>query len=203
MTTSWTAEHSAAVGCRPSVRSIQVALLLAGMGCSQGYPASSPDGFTAGPPPVATGAPDFMGEACQRGQRTTCACMDGSEGMKVCTPDPKSPTQASYSACLNCPEPPPILPPASAGMSGGATAPGPDTDEPGAAGRGGAGGRSGASGMGASGAAGRSTSGRAGSTGGGRGRCSCTNSCVPIGIAACCRADGSCGCTWAPGAYCL
>jgi hypothetical protein len=27
--------------------------------------------------------------------------------------------------------------------------------------------------------------------------------CVPIGITACCRDDHTCGCTWAPGAYCL
>lgn len=31
----------------------------------------------------------------------------------------------------------------------------------------------------------------------------CTQSCVPIGILSCCKADRSCGCTWAPGAYCL
>jgi len=31
----------------------------------------------------------------------------------------------------------------------------------------------------------------------------CTESCVPIGILNCCRANGTCGCTWAPGAYCL
>jgi hypothetical protein len=31
----------------------------------------------------------------------------------------------------------------------------------------------------------------------------CTESCVPIGILSCCRDNGTCGCTWAPGAYCL
>lgn len=30
----------------------------------------------------------------------------------------------------------------------------------------------------------------------------CTTSCVPIGILNCCRDNGTCGCTWAPGAYC-
>lgn len=30
----------------------------------------------------------------------------------------------------------------------------------------------------------------------------CTSSCVPIGILNCCRDNGTCGCTWAPGAYC-
>lgn len=28
-------------------------------------------------------------------------------------------------------------------------------------------------------------------------------SCFPRGLLPCCRADGSCGCSWAPGAYCL
>ncbi|MDB4985147.1 MAG: hypothetical protein JWN04_325 [Myxococcaceae bacterium] len=31
----------------------------------------------------------------------------------------------------------------------------------------------------------------------------CKVSCIPIGILNCCRADNICGCTWAPGAYCL
>jgi hypothetical protein len=31
----------------------------------------------------------------------------------------------------------------------------------------------------------------------------CTEPCVPIGILNCCGSDGTCGCTWAPGAYCL
>jgi len=31
----------------------------------------------------------------------------------------------------------------------------------------------------------------------------CKQSCVPIGIINCCRDNGTCGCTWAPGAYCL
>jgi hypothetical protein len=30
----------------------------------------------------------------------------------------------------------------------------------------------------------------------------CKESCVPIGILNCCRDNGTCGCTWAPGAYC-
>jgi hypothetical protein len=39
------------------------------------------------------------------------------------------------------------------------------------------------------------------------GRCEkdsqCTNSCVPVGILPCCTLLKTCGCTWAPGAYCL
>ena len=30
----------------------------------------------------------------------------------------------------------------------------------------------------------------------------CTESCVPLGIFNCCRGNGTCGCTWALGAYC-
>lgn len=49
---------------------------------------------------------------------------------------------------------------------------------------------------------------RAGSSGGGAGgmsggRCTCNNACFLTGILPCCRANGSCGCTWAPGAYCM
>ena len=33
--------------------------------------------------------------------------------------------------------------------------------------------------------------------------CECTQPCFPFGLIACCRMDSSCGCTWAPGAYCL
>lgn len=31
----------------------------------------------------------------------------------------------------------------------------------------------------------------------------CTVSCFPLGAVACCRNDKTCGCSWAPGAYCL
>ena len=31
----------------------------------------------------------------------------------------------------------------------------------------------------------------------------CTNVCIANGILPCCRDDKACGCTWAPGAYCL
>jgi hypothetical protein len=63
-------------------------------------------------------------------------------------------------------------------------------------------------GTGGSGSGGTSAGSRAGASGGGTGgatggRCMCTNTCLLIGIAPCCRANGSCGCTWAPGAYCM
>jgi hypothetical protein len=31
----------------------------------------------------------------------------------------------------------------------------------------------------------------------------CTQPCLPIGAFSCCSAMNKCGCTWAPGAYCL
>jgi len=31
----------------------------------------------------------------------------------------------------------------------------------------------------------------------------CTVACFPIGFFSCCRLDNICGCSWAPGAYCL
>ena len=34
-------------------------------------------------------------------------------------------------------------------------------------------------------------------------RCECTQSCFLLGIFPCCRTNGSCGCSWAPGAYCM
>ena len=45
-----------------------------------------------------------------------------------------------------------------------------------------------------------------GSTGTGTTRCqasTCTNECSLAGPLRCCTERGSCGCTWAPGAYCL
>jgi hypothetical protein len=45
-----------------------------------------------------------------------------------------------------------------------------------------------------------------GSTGTGTTRCqasTCTNECSLAGPLRCCTDRGSCGCTWAPGAYCL
>ena len=31
----------------------------------------------------------------------------------------------------------------------------------------------------------------------------CKQSCLPDGLASCCRIDNVCGCTWTPGIYCL
>lgn len=31
----------------------------------------------------------------------------------------------------------------------------------------------------------------------------CANTCAFVGVVSCCRDDDRCGCTWAPGAYCL
>jgi hypothetical protein len=195
--------HARLGGRMTELRRRAIALLLLAAGCAEGFPSASDEVSRAGEPPVATGAPDFMGEACPRGQRTDCTCPAGEPGFKLCTPDPKSPTMASFSGCLNCPEPAmnPTTP-ETAGMS--AVGEGPDA-QAGSSGRNSNAGR-GAAGSGGRSGAGGTSSGAAGRMGTGRGtntRCNCTESCFPVGVLACCRADNSCGCTWAPGAYCL
>ena len=185
-------------------------LALSVASCAEGYPSASKELPGVALPGAGRGSVNFKGEACQRGQEMNCVCPDGvTAGYKLCTPDPESPTQASFSGCLSCPEPePPPNPetmpmtpmmPAAGGMGGGGI---------GAA----MGGRMGAAGRGTAGSGGRGTtsggsSGR-GATGSGRGssggRCMCADqACFPVGVIGCCRLDGSCGCTWAPGAYCL
>jgi hypothetical protein len=86
-----------------------------------------------------------------------------------------------------------------------------------AAGKGGAGGASGRGGTGgrASGGSGGAAGKAATGSGGSGGRTSTTSSskscssdcaqqlCFPIGVLGCCRSNGTCGCTWAPGAYCM
>lgn len=135
-----------------------------------------------------TGAP-YTGEACRMGDTAPCTCQDtGTQGTKFCRFDRNSPTQGTFSECGGC------------AMSGSAGRD-PGDVEPGPAGSGGSGGRAGTSGSG-----GRSGSGGSGTGGSGSGSCSpgsCSQPCFPIGVLACCRSNGTCGCTWAPGAYCL
>jgi hypothetical protein len=75
---------------------------------------------------------------------------------------------------------------------------------PGSGGSAGAGGSSGGTG-GASGASGASGAGGRGGAGGSTGSCVPTScpSCSVLGPIPCCNAARRCGCTWAPGAYCL
>ncbi|HKP56599.1 MAG TPA: hypothetical protein VJV78_07765 [Polyangiales bacterium] len=165
--------------------------------CAEGYDSTGVDRIAQ--PPPAGGSADFKGEACERGQSRPCMCPDGAEGMNLCTRDPLSPTLGSWlPMCLSCREPDPPPQPAA-----GDVAPDPETQTP--AGAGGRGGRGGAAGRAAagSGAAGRTSGGGGRSGGSSGGRCNCNQDCFPVGVLACCRPDGSCGCTWAPGAYCL
>ena len=170
-------------------------LALALSACAEGYNATGVDKIAQ--PQPGGGSPDFKGEACERGQSRSCTCPDGTEGMHLCARDPLSPTLGAWMmTCLNCPEPP--APTAPQPTAAGSMAAGPDMQ----AGVGGSGGRSAAGRGGSSGTGGRGgTSGGAGR--GGNTRCACNQDCFPVGVLACCRPNGSCGCTWAPGAYCL
>ena len=72
-------------------------------------------------------------------------------------------------------------------------------------GGGGGGGKSGQGGAssGTGGSSGRGGSSAAAGSGGRSERCECRTGCLLIGVFPCCRDNGSCGCTWAPGAYCM
>jgi hypothetical protein len=195
-----------------SRRTWLVLLLLCAAGCAKGFNAA------ASAPPLASAqeaagvgssGPSAMytGDECVTvGERVPCVCTDGvGQGIKACAADKNSPTQGTYSECTACvaiPEAgrPPIV------ENTGRTA------NAGRAARGGAGGTTGAAGTGSTSSSARAGSGGRGSTAaagrsGGTtttsGRCNCTQDCFPVGILACCRLDNSCGCSWAPGAYCL
>jgi len=185
--------------------------------CAQGY-ATDPLGLAHGSPetggqsgsppgvPVVAGSSgnnggsagtSYSGEPCRMGESAACTCdSTGTEGSKTCRYDARSPTMGAFSECGNCvdpnaePEPDPGDAMGNGGSSGGS----------GRAGSGGSTG-SGTSG-GSSGSGGASGS---GSSAGSRGGCmpACNQSCFPAGVLACCRSNGTCGCTWAPGAYCL
>jgi uncharacterized membrane protein YgcG len=199
-----------------------VALCLAA--CAQGYTSITEHTID---PPIEPEAPQFFGEACSLGDRRECACKNrAGMGIQVCTADETSPTKAAYGKeCLPCS----VLTAHSeldaggddagehevdAGESGRENTTGAMSSSMATAGRssaaggsGGAGGRAGAGGAafggkGGSGGTG-GAAGAAGRPGTTSGQCKCNQSCAPIGISACCRDDGSCGCSWAPGAYCL
>ena len=141
--------------------------------------------------PGATG----MGQPCLRGETLACTCVDkGTMGQQTCVFDDASPLDGFYSDCTRCPDPAPPPDPGDVNTSGSGGASG-------SAGRSGSGG---SSGSGSAGSAGSSTS-PPPPTGGGSRTCSspCNQPCFPIGIIACCNPLGTCGCTWAPGGYCL
>ena len=170
-------------------------------GIRAGQGGSAPQAGSPGAPAGSGGSANapYTGEPCEMGQTETCACEQaGTEGVRVCRFDRASPTDGTFSACENC------MPLAPTMADEG--------DVMARAGSGGAGrGGSGSGGAGAGGRAGGSAGSTSGgeSSGGDRPRggsgCSspCTNVCFPIGILPCCTLLGTCGCTWAPGAYCL
>jgi hypothetical protein len=181
--------------------------------CADGFASSSES-----PPPPSTlvdaGGPVYTGESCNLGDRESCDCPNGGQGMKACMTDATSPTQGSYSSCLLCPDSTghnaagSTMTMTSAGSvstnetAGTGSAVGPGNTSSGSVSGGGGGGRAGVSGS-TSTAAGSGSS-TAGSSGGNTpGKCNCKQSCFPLGVLACCRANGTCGCTWAPGAYCM
>jgi len=145
----------------------------------------------AGTPSAATGA----GMPCLRGETAACTCVDkGTMGQMTCVFDASSPLDGFFTDCSRCPEP----------MT---TDPGDVTADAGTPMSG-----SGGSGRAGSGGSGGTSGGSAGTTappppttGGGGRTCAspCNQPCFPIGIIACCNPLGVCGCTWAPGGYCL
>jgi hypothetical protein len=151
-----------------------------------------------------------MGVACHMGDSQLCQCMKpGSQGTQLCRGDSTSPTGGSWGPCTTCIDP---LPPKSG--TGGALAPLPPSLGSGGRAASGSGGIGGSRMFGTGGSR-AMTGGSSGSRGSGNepdstpapasgGNCtSCNQPCFPVGILPCCRIDGSCGCTWAPGAYCL
>jgi hypothetical protein len=138
----------------------------------------------------------YMGEPCQMGESAACTCSStGTEGTKVCRYDDKSPTMGSFSECQSC-APPEMAPdPGDVDTAGRGGA--------GGAGGGGSGGMSGSSGRGGSGGSGGSTPPTMPRPTGRTCMPACSQSCFPVGVLACCTPLGTCGCTWAPGAYCL
>jgi hypothetical protein len=193
--------------------------LCLGFGCAEGFEFSQAAEQLADQPGVVsiggggTSAPTsdagpadpgstFTGTACEMGQTMDCVCANGGMGTQNCRYDANSPTNGSLSECSSCSEPPPMSMP-------DASTPG-DVMAAGASGTSsGAGGLSGGSGVMAT------TGGSGGSTGGAppppppppasTATCNppCTQVCFPVGILPCCAPGGRCGCTWAPGAYCL
>ena len=196
-----------------AIRSVCLRLaLVAGMtSCAQGY-ADDPLGIAAGSTamggqsgrrasdPIAgssagsAGSAAYSGETCRMGESAACTCEStGWEGSKTCRYDARSPTMGTFPECGNCIDPNAVAQPDPGnvmGSAGGSGRAGSGT----AAGSGASGGSTGTGGAGGS-----------GSSGGSRGGCTpaCNQSCFPAGVLACCRSNGTCGCTWAPGAYCL
>ena len=143
-----------------------------------------------------TTPPAPAGTECKMGDTEPCVCSSTStEGVHQCRGDDRSSLGGYFATeCTRCAPPVVMMPedPGDVMMTDAGTA------------------GSGGSSVGSGGAAGSTSagSGGRGGSGGASGRpgtCmpACTNTCFPVGILPCCRPIGGCGCTWAPGAYCL
>jgi hypothetical protein len=157
--------------------------------------ASPGDSGSAGSSPVPTmmtmpPAPP-PGEECKQGDSKPCTCAATmTAGTLQCRADKRS-SLGGYLAteCTRCAAPKPVEPdPGDVTMGDAGTA--------------GSGGSS-AAGSGGSGGSGTTTKPPPTMQMGGSCNPACTQTCFPVGILACCRPVGGCGCTWAPGAYCL
>jgi hypothetical protein len=167
------------------------------------------------------------------GQQLCVCANGVDTGQRTCVPAAALPTQGTLTQCLPCDAKPISAGAASsssaaAGTIGDKSQPGTAGNSVAGAGSGGsvtagtgalgssastAGATAGSSSAGAGGAA--SNAGATGRTSQGPTRianplapapgvgCECSQPCFPFGVLACCRMDGTCGCTWAPGAYCL
>ena len=186
---------------------VAVGLLIAMGGCAEGFSVEQGTLQTLYEEQPNAGTQSDDGDSMEVSTADSMMSMDTDDGMcrlgtsKDCTCDNEDMGQAN---CL------------SDGTYGTCRCDGMDATGGDLTGSGGTGSDSGSSGLSGSvagttaGTAGLSGSGSGGSaglsanapvTGGG---CSggCTQSCFPIGIVACCRDSGTCGCTWAPGGYC-
>ena len=138
---------------------------------------------------------------CAMGDVADCSCdTPGSTGSKYCMFDATSPTKGSFSECQDCVDPPKQV---DSGTTPGDVSVIDSGVGQGSGGTGGAGGTGGTGGTTA--ATGGTTAPRPTPPPTPKIPCPslCIQPCVPFGILACCRDNGTCGCTWAPGAYCL
>jgi hypothetical protein len=155
-----------------------------------GDPSSGGSGSAGSSAPMTTPPPAATGEECKQGDTKPCTCAATmTAGTLQCRADKRS-SLGGYLAteCTRCAAPKPVEPdPGDVTMSDAGTA-----------------GSSGSSAAGSGGSGGSGTT-QPPPTMQMRGSCNpaCTQTCFPVGILPCCRPAGGCGCTWAPGAYCL
>ena len=207
------------------------ALILCGcqmLSCADGFHSAPQDDIIAVEPAQAAPVPTIEDKCAPIGGQLLCICPNGVDtGQRTCQPAAALPTQGTLTPCLPC-----DAKPITAGTSASASGAGMTSDGPQQGAAGNAAADAGSASASAGGSAARALNGMAGSAGtavavpsaGAPSRtaqgnplgraanplapasgtdCECSQPCFPFGILACCRMDGSCGCSWAPGAYCL